>query len=262
MGADWADYDRDGWLDVFITDFQNQLPMLFRNLGNGMFEDVTAKTGAGAASYSQVKWGEGFVDFDNDGHPDLFIACGHFDELVDQLDPSTSFRARNILLMNTGDGKFVDVTGSSGEAMAAKHSARGVAFGDFDNDGRIDVIVLNYGERPTVLRNVTQNGNHWLQVRLQGVKTNREGVGARVKVTAGELVQIDEVHCGRGYQSHWGTRLHFGLGRHERVDRIEVRWSGGGVDVFQDVPVDQCLVITEGAAGSTSHSPVSVSRMR
>ncbi len=131
----------------------------------------------------------------------------------------------------------------------AKHAARGVAFDDLDNDGDIDVVIVNSREHPTVLRNLLNEGggkNHWLDIRLRGVKTNRDGVGARVRVVAGDLVQIDEVHSGRGYQSHWGTRLHFGLGNRSRVNRVEVHWIGGGADVLEDVPVDGIMVVTEG----------------
>ena len=147
--------------------------------------------------------------------------------------------------MNTGEGKFVDVSQKAGDGMAVKLSSRGAAFDDLDNDGDLDAVILNSRLRPTILRNDSPPENHWLQIRLQGVKSNRDGVGARVKVTAGELTQIDEVHSGRGYQSHYGMRLHFGLGRHDRVDRIEVRWIGGGVDVVENVAVDRLLTIRE-----------------
>jgi hypothetical protein len=131
------------------------------------------------------------------------------------------------------------------------HSARGAAFDDLDNDGAVDVVVLNSREGPTVLRNMLNEGgskNHWLQVRLQGAKTNRDGAGARVRVVAGDLVQTDEVHSGRGYQSHWGSRLHFGLGKHDRVDRVEVYWIGGGCDVWEKLPVNRLITLTEGQA--------------
>jgi hypothetical protein len=152
-------------------------------------------------------------------------------------------------LRNNGAGRFVDVSNQCGLSLTAVHAARGAAFDDLDNDGDIDVVILNSRERPTILRNMlneTGSSNHWLQVRLRGAKTNRDGVGARVKVVAGNLTQIDEVHSGRGYQSHWGSRLHFGLGRRDQVDRIEVHWLGGGVDVLENVPVDRRVTITEG----------------
>ena len=247
MGADCGDYDNDGRIDLFMTDFQGQSPILFRNLGAGLFEDVTARSGAAAGTVNHVKWGCGLVDFDNDGYKDIFIGCGHLDDNVELLDDSTSYLARPVLLRNDGHGKFVDVSDSSGDGMKVKAVARGVAFDDLDNDGRIDVVILSSRRPPIVLRNESATGNHWLQVRLRGVKTNRDGVGARVRVTAGDLVQTDEVHSGRAYQSHFGSRLHFGLGKRDRVDRVEVRWIGGGVDVFENLDVDRLVTLTEGS---------------
>ena len=248
MGVDSADYDNDGRLDFFVTAFHRELATLYRNLGKAAFEDVTRRSGAGEGSYNQVKWGCGFVDFDNDGYKDIFIACGNLYDNVEEFDRTTSYRARNTLLRNLGNGRFVDVTGESGDGMQLRNVGRGAAFDDLDNDGRIDVVILNSRSGPTILRNESVTGNHWIQLRLRGVKTNRDGVGARVRVVADDLVQIDEVHSGRGYQSHYGSRLHFGLGKRDRVDRIEVRWIGGGVDVFENLAVDRLLAITEGTS--------------
>jgi hypothetical protein len=140
------------------------------------------------------------------------------------------------------------VSSECGLRLVPKQSARGTAFDDLDNDGRIDVVILNSRTGPTILRNESVTANHWLQVRLRGVKTNRDGVGAQVRVVAGNLVQLDEVHSGRSYQSHFGSRLHFGLGKRAKIDRIEVRWIGGGVDVLENVPADRLLTITEVAS--------------
>ena len=249
MGTDFGDYDNDGWLDLVVMAYGNEMPALYHNLGNGLFEDVARETGVGAPTFPHVKWGVGWVDFDNDGLRDLYIACGDLDENVHLRKDTTSYRLPNILLRNMGSGRFVDVSRQSGDGMAVRASSRGVAFDDLDNDGDVDVVVLNSREKPTILRNMLYEGgskNHWLQVRLCGVKGNRDGVGARVRVVAGDLVQIDEVHSGRGYQSHWGSRLHFGLGSRDRIDRVEVRWIGGGTDVIHDVKADQLLTITEG----------------
>jgi len=156
---------------------------------------------------------------------------------------------KNLLLANDGRGKFVNVSDQCGDGLAVELSSRGAAFDDLDNDGDVDVVILNSRARPTILRNMLAASgakSHWLQLRLEGAKTNRDGVGARVRVVAGDLTQIDEVHSGRGYQSHWGSRLHFGLGPRTRADRIEVRWIGGGVDVLTDVGVDRHLTVTEG----------------
>ncbi len=247
-GVDCGDFDNDGWLDFFITSYQTELPALYRNLGDGSFEDVTLVTGAGAGSLTCVNWGTGLVDFDNDGDRDLFLACGHLQDTVDRYSGTATYHARNIVLMNTGDGKFTNVSDQCGDGLSVKLSSRGAAFDDLDNDGDVDAVILNSRRRPTILRNDSPGGHHWIQIRLRGVKTNRDGVGARVRVVAGDLTQVDEVHSGRGYQSHYGTRLHFGLGKRDHVDRIEVRWIGGGTDVLQDVPVDRLLTVTEGAA--------------
>jgi len=246
MGVDCGDYDNDGLLDFYMTSYQNQLATLYRNLGNGLFEDVTLRTGAGADTLANVTWGTSFVDFDNDGDRDLFVACGHLQDNVERYDSTTTYLARNILLMNTGDGKFANVSDKSGPGMAVKLSSRGAGFDDLDNDGDLDVVILNSRAAPTILRNDSPAQGHWLQVCLRGGKANRDGVGSRVKVVAGDLTLIDEVHSGRGYQSHYGTRLHFGLGQRDRVERVEVRWLGGGVDVFENVPVDRLVVLTEG----------------
>ncbi|NUQ62618.1 MAG: CRTAC1 family protein [Pirellulales bacterium] len=246
MGVDCGDYNNDGLLDFFQTSYQGQMPALYRNLGAGMFEDVTLQARAGISAFPHVNWGTGFVDFDNDGDRDIFLACGHLMDNIELRDDTTSYLARNILLLNTGNGQFLDVSESSGDGMDVKLSSRGTGFDDLDNDGDIDVVVLNSRREPTILRNDSANDHHWLQVHLQGVHTNRDGVGSRVKVVAGDLTQIDEVHSGRGYQSHHGSRLHFGLGRRDRVDRVEVRWLGGAVEVFDEIGVDRLIKLKEG----------------
>jgi hypothetical protein len=248
MGVDCADYDNDGWLDFHETSYQTQWATLFKNLGEGMFEDVTAITGAGAGTFPLVTWGNSFVDFDNDGFRDIFIACGHLQVNVERYDDTTMYLTRNKVLMNTRDGKFVDVSDKSGDGLKVKLSSRGSGCDDLDNDGDIDVVVLNSRSEPTILRNDSPSKGHWIQVRLRGTKSNRDGVGARVRVEAGDLTLIDEVHSGRGYQSHYGMRLHFGLGNRERVDRIEVRWIGAGTDVFRNVTVDRLITLTEGSS--------------
>ncbi len=248
MGVDCADFDNDGRFDFHVTSYQHQLATLYKNLGDGLFEDVTVSTGAGAGTLAAVTWGNGLVDLDNDGDRDLFIACGHPQDNVESFDDTSTYMTRNVVLMNTGNGRFVNVSDRCGDGLAVKLSSRAAAFDDLDNDGDLDVVILNARRQPTILRNDSPNENHWLQIRLRGTRTNRDGVGARVKVTAGDLTQIDEVHSGRGYQSHYGTRLHFGLGKRNRVDRIEVRWIGGGVDVVENIAADQRVTITEGSA--------------
>ncbi len=251
MGVDCGDYDNDGWLDFFVTTYEGQWPVLYKNNGNGSFDDVTIASGAGAGSFPYINWGTAFVDFDNDGDRDLFVASGHLQDYIDLVSDTTAYQVRNVLLMNTGDGKFVNVSDTSGDGMNPKLSSRGAGFDDLDNDGDVDGVILNSRREPTVLRNDTPHDNHWIQIRLRGVGTNRDGVGAQVRVVADDLVQLDEVHSGRGYQSHHGMRLCFGLGKRDHVDRVEVRWIGGGVDVMENVRADQLLRITEGEATAT-----------
>jgi hypothetical protein len=246
MAVECADWDDDGRLDFYTTSYQRQLATLYRNIGDGTFEDATRRTGAGAGTYPLVTWGTALLDLDNDGDRDIFIACGHLIDNVDRFDSTTSYHARNIVLMNTGNGKFVNVSDRCGDGLAPKHSSRGAVFGDLDNDGDIDVVILNSRRQATILRNDSPGGNHWIDVRLRGTQTNRDGVGARVEVTAGDLTQIDEVHSGRSYQSDYGKRLHFGLGSRRIVQQIKVRWIGGGVDVARNVGVDQVVTIVEG----------------
>jgi len=246
MGVDCGDYDNDGRLDLLTTGYQSEMPVLYRNLGGAMFEDATSVAQITGELFAHVEWGTGFVDFDNDGDRDLFIACGHFDR-IEAIDDRTSLKVPNYLLMNTGNGRFVDVSKQAGSGMAPVESSRGVAFDDLDNDGDIDAVVLNSGAAPTLIRNESKSANHWIELRLQGTKHNADGVGARVRVFAGGKVQVAEAIAGRSYQSHFGTRLHFGLGTAEKVEKIEVRWPGGAVETFSRAEAGHLLVLKEGS---------------
>jgi len=254
MGIDCGDYDNDGWLDFFMTSYQAELPVLYRNLGNGTLEDVTVVTGAGQGCLPYVNWGTGLIDFNNDGWKDLFIACGHLQDNIDLYDDSTAYAVRNILLLNRGNGTFEDVSRRCGDGLDPVYSSRGAVFGDLDNDGDIDIVVLNSREKPTIIRNDQRSGNHWVQITLRGVQSNRDGVGAKIKIVAGGLTQVDEVHSGRGYQSYWGPRLHFGLGRAAVIDRIEIHWPSGKTQVFEHLPVDRFITFTEGESTFLSKS--------
>jgi hypothetical protein len=245
MAVDCGDYDNDGWLDFYVTSYQGQLATLYRNLGGGIFEDVTTTTGAGAGTLPHVTWGNSFVDFDHDGNRDLFVACGHLQDNLELFDTTSTYHARNLVLRNTGDGHFVNVSDQAGDGLRVCLSSRGAGFDDLDGDGDSDVVILNSRRESTVLRNDSSSGNHWLRVRLRGTRSNRDGVGTRVELVAGDLKLIDEVHSGRGYQSHYGTCLDFGLGRRSRVDRISVRWLGGGAEVLENVPADRLVTFVE-----------------
>jgi hypothetical protein len=251
MGADCGDFDNDGWLDLYVTAYQHEMATLYHNLGDGAFRDVTRVTGAGDGTTANVTWGCGLVDLDNDGDRDLFVACGHLDDR----DENTVYRAPNLVLKNllveTGTARFANISTQCGDGLLVRESSRGAAIDDLDNDGDLDVVILNSRQPPTVLRNMLRENRstgHWLQVQLRGTRANRDGVGSRVRMVAGELSLVDEVHSGRGYQSHWGARLHFGLGSHARIDRIEVHWPGGGIDVLENVAADQRLTIVESAS--------------
>ncbi|MBX3746273.1 MAG: CRTAC1 family protein [Verrucomicrobiae bacterium] len=246
MAVEAGDWNHDGWPDLFTTSYQRQLTTLYENRGGRYFADATRRTGAGTGTYAQVTWGAGLADLDNDGHRDLFIACGHLIDQVERFDDTTRYHARNIVLRNTGRGRFVDVSDQSGDGLRVALSSRGAVVGDLDNDGLLDVVILNSRREPTVLRNESGGGHRWLQVRLRGTRSNRDGVGARVTVVAGDLTQFGEVHSGRSYQSDFGTRLHFGLGPRGAVDEIRVQWIGGGVDVVRDVGVNRLVTVVEG----------------
>jgi len=251
MGPELGDFDNDGLLDLYITAYQDQLGPFYRNLGDGFFEDITTQTGAGAGTVSSVTWGSAILDFDQDGYRDLFVACGHLQPNVESYDDRTTYDQLNKLYRNDGHGKFIDVSNQSGPGLQVKLSSRGAAFDDFDNDGDVDIAILNSGSAPTLLKNDSPNQGHWLGVKLRGTKSNRDGVGAHVIVVAGDLKLMDEIRSGRGYQSHHGGRLYFGLSNREQIDRIEVQWIGGRVEVFEDVKADQLVTLVEGASRRT-----------
>ncbi|MCS7238470.1 MAG: CRTAC1 family protein [Thermoguttaceae bacterium] len=247
MGVDAGDYDNDGRIDLFQTSYASELPALYRNIDGQFFEDVTRTTGAGAGTYQHVTWGLGFADFDNDGFRDLFIGCGHLQDNVDLYDDSTSYRVRNVVLWNTGKGKFVDVSRWCGDGLWPEESTRGIALDDLDEDGRVDVVVLNSRSKPTIIRNESPAHNrHWVSIRLLGKKVNRDAIGSRIAVEAGGSKLVAEVHSGRGYQSHFGTEVHFGLGGQNRIDTLTIRWLGGEEESFHNLPVDCRLIVFEG----------------
>ena len=246
MGVECADYDNDGLLDFYMTSYQKQWATLYKNLGQGYFSDVTMMTGAGIETLPRVTWGTGLVDFDNDGHRDIYIACGHLQDNIGLWDDSGTYRSPNVFLANNGNGKFISASKAAGPGLKPIGSSRGAAFDDLDNDGDVDVVILNSRQAPTILKNASNTDNAWLRVHLRGTKSNRDGVGAMIKVTVGDKHYIDEVRSGRGYQSAYQSQPHFGLGKTSTIQQIEVTWPSGAYDVFQKVPPNQLYKVTEG----------------
>ena len=243
MGVDAADYDGDGDFDLVVTNFAQDYTTVYHNLGRGTFADRSFESGVGAYGPS-LGWGVGFVDIDNDGLLDLFVSNGHVYPDVEQTGTST-YRQRSLLFRNQGRGYLRKVTTSEG-GLALARSSRGAAFGDYDNDGDIDVLISNIDDRPTLLRNDTSAGS-WITLRLVGVKSNRDGIGAKVAVVAGGRRQIAEVRAGGSYVSHNDMRLHFGLGNQDRVDVVEIRWPSGIVERVDGLRANRFYQAREGS---------------
>ncbi|PYV83236.1 MAG: RNA-binding protein [Acidobacteria bacterium] len=245
MGVSVGDYDGDGWLDILKTNFEDDVPDLYRNSGNGTFtfETYDAKLGF---QLRYLSWGGGFFDFDNDGWCDIFIANGHVYPEPETQGLGGRYRQRNLLFRNLGNGTFDDVTKLSGPGLELERSGRGVAFADFDGDGDIDIVINNQNDLPTLLKNEGGNRKNCIQVKLRGTRSNRDGIGARVSVLAGDRKQIDEVRSGGSYLSQNDLCLHFGIGDMKRVDEVEVRWPSGAVDRIKDVLANQRLFVEEG----------------
>ncbi len=250
MGVAAADFDHDGLLDIFVTNFSEDYFTFYRNDAESSFTDVTHRVRLGINTRF-LGWGTGFIDFDNDGWKDLFAANGHVYPEVEKL--GQHYKQSKLLYRNLGNGTFNDVSQQSGPGMRQRHVSRGVAFGDLDNDGLVEIVVSNMNETPSLLFN-RGTGENSILVRLVGNKSNRNGVGARVLVLAGEAAQIDEVRSGGSYLSHNDFRLHFGVGDAEQIERLEVRWPSGEIDTVTGVATNALITIVEGK-GLTIHKP-------
>ena len=244
MGVDWGDYLHDGRMGMFVTNFTEQPDTLYRNLGRGEFSDVSLTAKLAQPTYLNVGWGTGFVDFSNSGWLDIFIANGHVYPQMDQIPGAARYREPMQLFRNKGDGSFEDI--SSVFAGIPDASRRGAAFGDLNNDGNIDIVVLDVDGPPQVLLNVSENQNHRVLFKLLGTKSNKMAIGAKVTVTAGKLVQTSEVRAGGSYISSNDPRLHFGLAAESRMDQIEIRWPSGDKEILKNVPADFIYTVTEG----------------
>ena len=246
MGTAFGDYDNDGLLDLTVSNFQNETNTLYHNESGDFFADVTITTGIGEVTYSYLGWGISFFDYDNDGNKDIFVANGHVLDNVVEVDRSTTYPQQNLLFRNLGDGTFANVTNQVGSGLALRKVSRGAAFGDYDNDGDIDILISNWNQSADLLRNEGGNLNNWVQFRVVGVKSNRSGIGARIKVVAGDLSQFAEVQSGGSYLSFSDLRVHFGLGKSDKVDLVEIRWPSGQIDRAENLSVNRQFVATEG----------------
>lgn len=246
MGLTIGDYNHDGLLDIFVTNFSDEYNTLYRQEKGMSFMDVSFASKLAQISFPYVGWATDFVDFDNDGWVDLMVANGHVYPQVDNISSGSTYAQRILLFHNDRNGMFSEIAASCGDALNVRRVSRGAAFGDIDNDGDVDVLVNNLDGAATLLRNDGGNKNNWINIKFIGARKNSNALGAQVKVTAADLIQIKEVYSGGSYISQSDIRLHFGLGNKSRVDSIEVRWPAGKTEVIRDLPVNQFLVVQEG----------------
>jgi hypothetical protein len=246
MGVTSGDYDGNGFLDIFVTNFAGDTNTLYRNLGNMLFADSTVAAGLGEIALPYLGWGTSLADLNNDGLLDIFVANGHVYPQVDSLNVGQRYLQRKELYRNLGNGKFEEIARAVSPDFLAGKSARGSAVGDFDNDGDLDILSINLNDRPNLYRNDGGNRNHWIGFRLEGTRSNRSAIGARVEIEAGGRKQISEVRSGGNYISHDDMRIHFGLGEILRVDRVRIRWPNGNTEELGGFEAGRFVVIREG----------------
>jgi enediyne biosynthesis protein E4 len=246
MGTDAADTTGSGRLDLIVGHLDMQLARVYQNMGDQTFDDATMRSKLSYSTYHVSTFGTRFMDYDNDGWRDLFMANGHVLDNIERYHADTKYAEPKMMFRNTGHGLFENVSNTLGPDFQLPRVSRGAAIGDFDNDGDLDILVNNCGQAPQLLRNDGGNANHWLELFLIGTKSNRDGVGARLKVSAGDLVLHDQRKGGMSYQSAQDPRVHFGLGRHASVDFIEILWPSGMSTKLGDLKADQILAIKEG----------------
>lgn len=246
MGVAVGDLNHDGNLDIFVTNFMQESDTLYRNRGGQGFADVTNPSGIARVTFPLVGWGTGFVDFTNSGWDDIFASNGHIYPQMDQAHMGVFYREPFVLFHNNRDGTFRDIAPQTLLRKLPLESRRGVAFGDINNDGKPDAVVLNVDGPPTLLLNCTHNLNHAVLLKLVGTKSNRAAIGARVTVTAGDLKQMDEVQSGSSYLSQNDLRLHFGLGVHSKLNTVEIQWPSGAKQMLHDLAADSIYTIEEG----------------
>ena len=245
MGVDFGDYDNDGRLDIMVTNFQDEVATLYHNDGDGFFSDASYISGTGESTYASLGWSVCFFDYDNDGAKDIFIANGHVFSDVELFNSETTYAQVNHLFRNLGGGVFQEITAHVGLDLSQKAPSRGAAFGDYDNDGDIDILVTNNNGKPQLLRNDGGNRNNWVKVHIRGTASNRAGIGTRIEVVTGDVSQMAEVKSGSGYLCQNALALHFGLGSHTVIDKIIATFPSGRVYQMKAVLVNQVIEITE-----------------
>jgi enediyne biosynthesis protein E4 len=262
MGLALGDYLHTGRFSVFISHFDNEYAALYRNEGAMNFAEVSVASGVAKASRGYVGWGDAFVDFANQGWPDIFMVNGHVYPQVDTVPTGPRYREPMVLLENQRDGTFKDISKEAGPAIQIPRVSRGMAIGDLFNDGHLEAVVENLVGRPTILRPEGGSRHHWISVQLEGVRSNRLALNARVRATSGHLVQLEEVRSGGSYLSQSDLRIHFGLGDHQSVDKLDVLWPNGKVESIPNLPADHCYTIREGAGVVRTDTPKSDTRSR
>ena len=245
MGTDFGDYDNDGWLDLTVSNYQTETNTVYHNHDGTFFTDNTITSGIAEVTHGYLGWGIKFFDYDNDGYRDIFVANGHLMDNITRLEKHVTYPQRNLLFRNLGDGRFANVL-SETDGLALEKVSRGAAIGDYDNDGDLDILVTNCNQRPDLLQNSVGNRNNWIQIQVVGEKSNRSGIGAKIKVVTGAHVQYWEVQSGGSYLSFHDLRAHFGVGQAEQIDLLEIRWLNGHTDRGTHLPVNRRFIAVEG----------------
>jgi len=246
MGIAIGDYLHTGRMSLVISHFDSEYATLYRNDGDMNFAEVSGPSGVTKSTRGMVQWGDAFVDFANKGWQDLFVVSGHVYPQVDTVPLGTRYREPKVLLRNEHNGRFTDVSKEVGPAIQIPQVSRGMAIGDLFNDGKLDAVVENLVGLPMILRPMGGPHNHWISLQLEGVKSNRLALNARVRATAGDLVQLGEVVSGGSYLSQNDLRIHFGLGQHDHVEKIEISWLGGKTEILSNLAADRLYVVREG----------------